>query len=64
MHAKHADELSALTELWLGASDTAMALGAFVLAPASIRLPIGDKIDARWWSLSGSVTGATASKSG
>jgi len=44
MYAKHADEPSALTDLWVGASKTAMALRAFVLAPANIRLPTGGKI--------------------
>jgi hypothetical protein len=39
MHAKHADEPSALIDLWLGPSKTAMALRAFVLAPANIWLP-------------------------
>jgi hypothetical protein len=47
MHAKHADEPSALTDLWAEASKAAMALRAFVLTPANIRLPTGRKIDVR-----------------
>jgi hypothetical protein len=47
MHAKHADVPSALTELWVGASKTAMVFRAFVPAPAHSRLPTGGKIDVR-----------------
>jgi hypothetical protein len=47
MRAEHADEPSALTELWVTASKPAMALRAFVLAPAHSRLPTGGKIDVR-----------------
>jgi hypothetical protein len=47
MHAEHADEPSALTDLWVTVSKPAMALRAFVLAPAHSRLPTGGKIDVR-----------------
>ena len=42
--AKHADAPSALIDLWVGVSKTAMALRACVLAPANIRLPTGRKL--------------------
>jgi hypothetical protein len=47
MHAEHADAPNPLTDLRVTVSKPAMALRAFVLAPASIRLPIGGKIDLR-----------------
>jgi L-ascorbate metabolism protein UlaG (beta-lactamase superfamily) len=41
MPAKHADEPRVLTDPWVGASKTAMAFRAFVLAPANI--PAADR---------------------
>jgi hypothetical protein len=42
MHAEHADAPRAWTGLWAEASKTALALRAFVLAPAKSVLPAGD----------------------
>ncbi len=47
MHAEHADVPNTLTDLWVTVSKTAMALRAFVLAPANSRRPTRSKIDVR-----------------
>jgi hypothetical protein len=47
MHAEHADVPNMLTDLWVTVSKMALALRAFVPAPANIRLPTAGKIDVR-----------------
>jgi hypothetical protein len=45
MHAEHADVPNTLTDPWVTVSRTAMALRAFVPAPAHSRLPTDGRIE-------------------